>query len=188
MQYLGHEYAKRGWVMEIHFGALRNNNTGMFKLLGPDTGYDCINNCTCISGLVAFMDSLEQEGRLPKTIVFSLNPNDNAAIVSAINCFSEAGVWGKVQHGPAWWFNDNKAGMEQQLINLANMSVLGTFVGMLTDSRSFLSYTRHEYFRRILCNLLGGWMEAGEYPRDNDVMGKLVEDVSYNNAMRYFSL
>jgi glucuronate isomerase len=186
LRYLGYEYAKRGWVMEIHFGALRNNNTYMFKRLGPDTGYDCINNCNCISGLVALLDSLEQEGCLPKVILFSLNPNDNAAIVSAIGCFSEAGVSGKVQHGPAWWFNDNKSGMEQQIINLANMSVLGNFVGMLTDSRSFLSYTRHEYFRRILCNLLGGWVEAGEYPHDNEGLGKLVEDVSYYNAMRYF--
>jgi len=184
--FLGEEYHKRSWVMEIHFGTVRNNNTRAYKSLGPDTGYDAIKNGDCMPGLGSLLDTLECKGCLPKTMVFSLNPNDNAAIVSMIGCFNEEGVPGKMQHGTAWWFNDNIPGMVAQITNLANMSVLGNFTGMLTDSRSFLSYTRHEYFRRILCNLLGEWVENGEYPADMDILGALVQDISYNNAMRYF--
>jgi len=184
--FLGNEYHKRGWVMEIHFGAARNINTSAFKVLGPDTGFDAINNGNCMPGLSMLLDSLNSGGCLPKTMVFSLNPNDNAAIVTTLGCFHEKGIPGKMQHGTAWWFNDNISGMAAQITNLANMSVLGNFTGMLTDSRSFLSYTRHEYFRRILCNLLGRWVENGEYPSDINALGSLVQDISYNNAMDYF--
>ncbi|HCS74833.1 MAG TPA: glucuronate isomerase [Clostridiales bacterium] len=184
--FLGEEYHKRGWVMEIHFGATRNNNTKAFKSLGADTGFDAINNGNSMPGLSTLLDTLEANGCLPRTMVFSLNPNDNAAIASTLGCFSEEGVPGKMQHGTAWWFNDNISGMLAQITNLANMSVLGNFTGMLTDSRSFLSYTRHEYFRRILCNLLGGWVENGEYPADIEYLGAMVQDISYNNAMKYF--
>lgn len=132
------------------------------------------------------MDVLFQEANLPKTILYSLNPNDNLYLDSVIGCFQGTEVAGKLQHGAAWWFNDTKAGMIEQMTSLANLSVLGNFVGMLTDSRSFLSYTRHEYFRRILCNLFGEWVENGEYPCDMQTLGKLVQDISYNNTVRYF--
>ncbi len=184
--FLGAEYHKRGWVMEIHFGAVRNNNSKCFRTLGPDTGFDAICNENCMPGLSRLLDTLNSRNCLPKTMVFSLNPNDNEAIVTTLGCFHETGIPGKMQHGTAWWFNDNITGMKAQITNLANMSVLGNFTGMLTDSRSFLSYTRHEYFRRILCNLLGEWVENGEYPADMDALGSLVQDISYNNAMEYF--
>ena len=167
--FLGAEYHKRGWVMEIHFGAVRNNNSKCFRTLGPDTGFDAISNENCMPGLSRLLDTLNSRNCLPKTMVFSLNPNDNEAIVTTLGCFHETGIPGKMQHGTAWWFNDNITGMKAQITNLANMSVLGNFTGMLTDSRSFLSYTRHEYFRRILCNLLGEWVENGEYPADMDL-------------------
>ncbi len=185
--FLGREYARLGWVMEIHFGALRNVNSSGFKALGPDTGFDCISNADCMWGLTALLDTLNRDALLPKTIIFSLNPGDNAAITSAIGCFQGGGIAGKVQHGAAWWFNDTKSGMREQMTNLANMSLLGCFVGMLTDSRSFLSYTRHEYFRRILCDLIGSWVDNGEYPANIPALGKMVEDISYHNAMRYFN-
>ncbi len=186
MVFLGKEYARRGWVMEIHFGAMRNVNTKGFKALGPDTGFDCISNADCMADLNRLLDELNQQDLLPKTILFSLNPTDNAAITSAIGCFQGTEAEGKIQHGSAWWFNDTKHGMEQQMENLASMSLLGNFIGMLTDSRSFLSYTRHEYFRRILCNLLGKWVENGEYPADMQALGSMVENISYNNTMAYF--
>ncbi|MFA9379428.1 MAG: glucuronate isomerase [Acetanaerobacterium sp.] len=185
--FFGKEYARLGWVMEIHFAAVRNVNSAGFKALGPDTGYDCINNADCMPGLTALLDALNSESLLPRTIIFSLNPGDNAAIASAIGCFQGDGVAGKIQHGAPWWFNDTKSGMQTQMTNLANMSLLGCFVGMLTDSRSFLSYTRHEYFRRILCDLIGGWVDAGEYPDDIKGLGRMIEDISYNNAMRFFN-
>ena len=146
----------------------------------------CIGTTAGTEGLVRFLDSLDNAGKLPKTIIYSLNPNDNAAIGTVIGCFQGTEAAGKLQHGAAWWFNDTKTGMEAQLVSLANLSVLGNFVGMLTDSRSFLSYTRHEYFRRILCNLIGGWVENGEYPDDRAVLKQLVEGISYNNAKNYF--
>jgi len=186
MLFFGREFARLGWVMQLHYGALRNNNAAMFDRLGPDTGFDAISTRECSRGVAGFLNALETEGMLPKTILYSLNPGDNAMLVSVMGCFQGAGVAGKIQHGSAWWFNDTKPGMEQQLINLANLGVLGTFVGMLTDSRSFLSYTRHEYFRRILCNLLGEMAEAGEYPMDIEALGEIVQDISYRNAARYF--
>lgn len=188
LRWLGEEYAKRGWVMQLHYGTLRNANSALYEKLGPDTGFDCIGTTAGTEGLVRFLDGLDNAGKLPKTIIYSLNPNDNAAIGTVIGCFQGTEAAGKLQHGAAWWFNDTKTGMEAQLISFANLSLLGNFVGMLTDSRSFLSYTRHEYFRRILCNLIGGWVENGEYPNDQAVLKQLVEGISYNNAKNYFGL
>lgn len=185
--FLGTQYAKHDWAMEIHVCALRNTNSIMFERLGPDTGFDAIKNTDCIAGLPKLMDDLNRKGALPKMVLFSLNPNDNAALASLTGCF-QGGGQGRMQHGAAWWFNDTKTGMEAQMINLASMSLLGNFIGMLTDSRSFLSYTRHEYFRRILCNLLGKWVENGEYPADMELLKTLVEDISYQNAKTYLHL
>lgn len=184
--HLAKQYAKRDLVMEIHYGAIRDNNTKMFETLGPDTGYDSIGSYTPIEPVSRFLDALEKEDALPKTILYSLNPNDDAPIGTLLGAFQNSDAQGKIQQGSAWWFNDNKQGMIDQMTRLANLSVLGNFVGMLTDSRSFLSYTRHEYFRRILANLLGGWVENGEYPNDEKALKKLMENISYNNAVRYF--
>ena len=186
MVFLGKEYAKRGWVMQIHYGTIRNTNSKMFRKLGPDTGYDCISTKDSAIGLVKLLDELEKADSLPKTIIYSLNPNDDAMICSVMGCFQGDGIKNKIQHGSAWWFNDTMLGMIRQLKNLASISALGNFVGMLTDSRSFLSYTRHEYFRRILCNLVGDWVEDGEYPSDMNHLKELVEGISYKNAKEYF--
>lgn len=182
--FFGRAYHKHGWVMQWHYGAQRNLNGPMFRKLGPDTGYDAISTYECSQNIAALLGALGDE--LPKTVLYSLNPNDNAMLVSLCGCFMGAGVTGKLQHGSAWWFNDTKHGMEQQLTDLASRGLLGGFIGMLTDSRSFLSYTRHEYFRRILCNLLGGWVENGEYPNDIKTLGAMVQDISFNNTKRYF--
>ncbi|WOC32832.1 MULTISPECIES: glucuronate isomerase [Caproicibacterium] len=184
--FLGREYAKRGWVMQIHYGALRNANSAMFQKLGADTGYDSIAVQDCSAQLAGFLDVLERTKELPKTILYALNPGDNAMLDSLAGSFQGSGIQNKIQHGAAWWFNDTKSGMEAQLKSFANFSVLGNFIGMLTDSRSFLSYTRHEYFRRILCNLLGTWVENGEYPADIQTLGKLAENIAFYNADRYF--
>lgn len=186
MIFAGREYHRLGWVMQLHYGCKRDNNKRRYWQLGPDTGYDCINNYTPSSQMVDFLNALEETGELPKTILYSLNPNDNAAIGAAIGCFQDSEAIGKIQQGAAWWFNDHKAGMMEQMTTLANLGLLGNFIGMLTDSRSFLSYTRHEYFRRILCELIGGWVENGEYPDDKKRLGKMVEDICYRNAVRYF--
>lgn len=183
---VGKEYHRRGWVMQIHYGVKRDNDVRRFRLLGPDTGFDCIGSQAPSAQLIDFLNALALTDELPKTILYFLNPNDNAAIDSILGCFQDSSTIGKIQHGSAWWFNDNKTGMQEQMTSLANLGMLGNFVGMLTDSRSFLSYTRHEYFRRILCDLIGGWVENGEYPADEKVLKKLVEGISYNNAMRYF--
>ena len=184
--FLGKEYARRGWAMQIHYSALRDNNSNMYDRLGPDTGFDCIAMYNCGEGLVHLMDALERNGHLPKFIIYSLNPADNAMIGTILGSFQGPEVPGKIQQGAAWWFNDTKLGMEAQLANVGNLSVLGNALGMLTDSRSFLSYTRHEYYRRILCNFLGNLVENGEYPADMEFLGQIVEDISYNNADRYF--
>lgn len=184
--FLAKEYCKRGWAMQLHFAAARNTNTQMFKKLGPDTGYDCIGKSVDTTALISFFDALEQQGALPKTIVYSLNPNDEAVLASILGCFQGEGMKNKMQLGVPWWFNDTKSNMEQGLVTLANASLLGNFVGMLTDSRSFLSYPRHEYFRRILCNTLGEWAEKGEIPADIKMLGKIVQDISFNNAKEYF--
>ncbi|MDO4293523.1 MAG: glucuronate isomerase [Eubacteriales bacterium] len=186
MLYAGQRYAAHGWVMQLHYGCRRNNNSAMYAKLGPDTGYDCISNFAPADELAAFLDALNSENALPKTILYSLNPGDDELIGSLIGCFQDGSAVGKLQHGSAWWFNDNKTGMQHQMTSLANLGLLGNFVGMLTDSRSFLSYPRHEYFRRILCNLIGGWVENGEYPADMRTLEKIVKGISYNNAVRYF--
>lgn len=188
MLHLGREYAKRGIVMQLHYGAQRNTNTKMFESKGPDTGFDCISMRDCGEAITGFLNALEYEGLLPKTILYSLNPHDNEMLDSVIGCFQGDLIAGKIQHGSAWWFSDTKSGMEDHLKSLANLSILGNFVGMLTDSRSFLSYTRHEYFRRILCNILGEWVENGEYPDDRKRLGEIVKDICYNNAAKYFNI
>ena len=186
MIFAGREYHRLGWVMQLHYGAKRDNNRKMYQKLGPDTGYDCINTYGPSAQLADFLNALSETDELPKTILYSLNPGDNAAIGTIIGCFQDSGAVGKIQHGSAWWFADNKTGMIEQMTSLANLGLLSNFVGMLTDSRSFLSYTRHEYFRRVLCDLIGSWVENGEYPCDFEVLGRIVQDISYNNAARYF--
>ena len=181
-------YSAMGWVMQIHYNCMRNPNSAMFARLGPDSGFDCMNNVNCAGSLYALLDALYAEDALPRTILYSLNPGENELLDTMIGAFQGPGVPGKLQHGSAWWFNDNKTGMRDQLTSLANLSLLGNFIGMLTDSRSFLSYTRHAYFRRILCELVGGWIENGEYPADLEQAGALVEDICYHNAKRYFRL
>ena len=188
MLFLGEKIAEKGIVMQLHYGAQRNTNTVMFNKLGADTGFDCISVKNCGEALTGFLNALNVKGKLPKTIIYSLNPNDNELIDTVLGCFQGTEAQGKIQHGSAWWFGDTKSGMEAQLKSLANLSLLGNFVGMLTDSRSFLSYTRHEYFRRILCNLLGEWVENGEYPDDKITLETIVKNISYNNAKKYFNI
>ncbi len=186
MQFVAGEYVRLGWAMQLHFGCKRDNNRAMFAKLGPDTGYDCISNYTPSDQLADFLNSIQETCGLPKTILYSLNPIDNTMIDTVMGCFQEAPTAGKIQNGSAWWFNDNEVGMREQLTALANEGVLGNFVGMLTDSRSFLSYPRHEYFRRVLCSVIGEWVEQGKYPADMELLGDIVRDISYNNAVRYF--
>lgn len=188
MLFLGGKIAEKGIVMQLHYGAQRNTNSKMFEKLGADTGFDCISVKNCGEALTGFLNALEKENKLPKTIIYSLNPNDNELIDTVLGCFQGTEVAGKIQHGSAWWFNDTKSGMEEQIRSLANLSLLGNFVGMLTDSRSFLSYTRHDYFRRILCNVIGEWVESGEYPSDEKTLGKIVKDICFDNAKRYFGI
>ena len=185
---LGREYHRLGVVMQLHFGVIRDNSKRVFKALGPDAGVDSIGDAVSITDLAAFLNALDETDALPKTILYSLNPNDNAAIVSVMGAFQTGEAVSKVQHGSAWWFNDHKRGMIDQLTNLAAGGYLAGFVGMLTDSRSFLSYARHEYFRRILCDLIGTWVENGEYPNDDAALRAIVEGVCYTNAQRYFKL
>ena len=184
------EYVRVGWVMQLHYNCMRNPNSNAFKTLGADTGFDCIGPDNGSRKLACLLDRLNTENVLPKTIIYSLDPSDNEFIDTLIGAFQSNNVQiaGKIQHGSAWWFNDNKQGMRDQLISLANLSLLGNFVGMLTDSRSFLSYTRHEYFRRILCGLIGEWVENGEYPDDDAALGAIVEGICYNNAKKYFGI
>lgn len=186
MLFAAAEYAKMGWAMQLHYGCKRDNNKDMYAKVGPDTGYDCINNYAPSGQIADYLNALDQEGNLPKTIIYSLNPNDDEAIGTIIGCFQNSDAVGKIQQGSAWWFNDHKTGMTKQMTSLANLGLLGNFIGMLTDSRSFLSYPRHEYFRRILCELIGNWVEDGEYPKDRKMLEKIVKGISYNNAVRYF--
>ena len=182
------EYVRRGWVMQLHFNCMRNPNSVAFATLGPDTGFDCIGPNNQSRKLAALLDRLNREGSLPRTVLYSLDGSDNAFLDSLIGSFQSAETAGKLQHGSAWWFNDHKQGMRDQLVSLANLSLLGNFIGMLTDSRSFLSYTRHEYFRRILCGLLGEWVENGEYPADFNALDSIVRGICFENAKRYFQL
>ncbi|MBU9711621.1 glucuronate isomerase [Evansella tamaricis] len=186
--FLGRMYSSLGWVMQFHVGALRNNNHRMFNLLGPDTGYDSIHDFDLSRNLNGFLNELDKRDELPKTILYSLNPNHNYTIATAIGNFQSSETKGKLQLGSGWWYNDQKIGMVKQMTDLASIGILSTFIGMLTDSRSFLSFTRHEYFRRILCDLLGGWVEAGEAPRDYHLLGKIVQDICYTNASNYFEI
>lgn len=188
MIFLAKEYAKRGWVMQLHIGTRRNNNTRMYKQLGPDTGFDTIADYLYVDALAQFLDHLDSTDELPKTIIYTLNPRDNEAIGTLIGCFQGGGIPGKMQFGSAWWFNDQKDGMIRQMQALGNLGLLSRFVGMLTDSRSFLSYTRHEYFRRILCNLIGQWVETGEAPDNEQALGEMVQNICYNNAENYFDI
>ncbi len=183
---LGKEYAKRGMAMQLHYGAKRENNEKVFLTAGANAGIDCINERGFVSDVAEFLNELEKTDELPKTIIYSLNPIDNALIGTMIGCFQGTEVPGKIQQGSAWWFNDHKPGMTEQITSLASLGILGNFVGMLTDSRSFVSYPRHEYFRRILCNFIGGLVENGEYPQDYEILGHMVQDISYYNAVRYF--
>jgi glucuronate isomerase len=185
MIFLGKEYAKRKWVMQIHVGCIRNNSTRMFNKLGADTGYDAIDDELFLRALSKLLDTLDTTDELPKTIIYNLNPRDNEAIGTLIGCFQDGKTPGKIQFGSGWWFLDQKDGMTRQMTALANLGLLSRFVGMLTDSRSFLSYTRHEYFRRILCNLLGDWVERGELPNNIERLGKMVENICYNNVNNY---
>ena len=185
----GAEYAKRDWVWQIHYSCLRNPNSRMFAKIGPDGGFDSINNAAPgAPALCALLDALDREEKLPKTILYSLNPAENEMLDALIGAFQGSEVPGKIQHGSAWWFNDTKSGMRAQLTSLANLSILGNFVGMLTDSRSLLSYARHEYFRRILCDWIGELVEQGEYPCDLPQLEEIVRGVCYENAKRYFNL
>jgi len=184
--YLGEEYAKRGWVWQLHIGALRNNNSRMFAKLGPDTGFDSVNDFQIAEGLSKILDGLDKKDMLPKTILYTLNPKDNYVLGTMLGNFQGGGIPGKIQFGSGWWFNDQRDGMESQMRALSNLGMLSRFVGMLTDSRSFVSYTRHEYFRRILCNLIGKWVEDGEYPRDMETLKKIAEGICYYNAKNYF--
>jgi len=186
MLFVAKEYNKRNWVMQLHYGCKRDNNALMYAKLGPDTGYDCINNYAPAAQLADYLNALSATDEVPKTIIYSLNPNDDAVIGTIIGCFQGGGIKNKIQQGSAWWFNDHYSGMTNQMKSLANLSALGNFVGMLTDSRSFLSYTRHDYFRRILCQLVGNWVENGEYPYDEKNLSEIIKGISYNNAVDYF--
>ncbi len=188
LQFCAGEYTRLGWVMQIHYNCLRNPNSLMYAKLGPDTGFDCIGPNNGSAAISSLLDSLNITDRLPRTILYSLDSTDNTFLDTIIGAFQSGEIAGKLQHGSAWWFNDNKQGMREHMISLANLSLLGNFVGMLTDSRSFLSYTRHEYFRRILCDLIGTWVENGEYPADFTTLKIIVQDICCNNAKRYFSL
>ncbi len=186
MLFVGKEYNRMNWVMQLHYGCKRDNNKLMYEKLGPDTGFDCINNYAPSAQMADFLNALIQTDELPKTIIYSLNPNDNEAIGTILGCFQDSTAVAKIQQGSAWWFNDHKIGMKNQMLSLANLGNLSGFVGMLTDSRSFLSYTRHEYFRRIMCDLIGELVENGEFPNDQETLAEIVQDISYYNAVRYF--
>ena len=185
---LARKYHKENIVMEIHFSCTRDNNKRMYALEGPDTGFDMIAKSNCYNELAAFFSELDMTGELPKTIVFSLDHNDFNQLTTCLGCFQSDEVPGKMQLGAAWWFLDTRDGMEEQMKALGNLGLLGNFVGMLTDSRSFLSYTRHDYYRRIACNLIGQWVEDGEYPNDEESLKKIIQGISFCNASRYFGI
>ncbi|MBQ8380817.1 MAG: glucuronate isomerase [Clostridia bacterium] len=184
---LGRIYHELGWVQQYHVGAIRNNSRRMFEKLGPDAGYDSINDGAYAWKLSAVLSALDYTDELPKTVLYCLNPNNNEMLASMMNCFQDGKIRGKIQFGSGWWFNDQKDGMQKQMETLMQVGLISQFVGMLTDSRSFLSYTRHEYFRGILCSKIGALLENGEYPYDIEFVGKMIEDICYNNAVRYFS-
>ncbi|MCH5316701.1 MAG: glucuronate isomerase [Eubacterium sp.] len=184
---LGEKYHELGWAMEIHIGAMRNNNTAMFKKLGADVGFDSIGDHNIAHTLSRFLDALNVKGKLPKTILFNLNNKDNVVLATMLGNFQSDEAESKIQFGPAWWFLDTMDGMTDQMKALGNLGILGKFVGMETDSRSFTSYGRHDYFRRILCALIGRWVEDGWYANDEEILAEIVQGISYNNAMKYFN-
>ena len=188
LEAVGAVYAKFDWTMCFHIGAMRNNNQRMLETLGPDTGFDSISDMTTSNGLVALLSALDANKQLPQTMLFNLNPAMNDVLSTMIGNFQDGSVAGKVQFGPAWWFNDHKLGNLAQLLAFGNHSVLGVFVGMVTDSRSFASYPRHDYFRRLVCRQLGEWVAAGEYPEDVDALATIVRGICYENAKNYFKL
>ncbi len=185
--FLAESYHKFGWIQQFHLGALRNNNARMHRILGPDTGWDSIGDFSQAQKLSAFLNALDSKDKLTKTILYNLNPADNEVMATMIGNFNDGSVKGKVQFGSGWWFLDQKDGMTKQMNALSNMGLISCFIGMLTDSRSFLSFPRHEYFRRLLCNLLGDEIQRGELPNDMEWIGKMVADISYNNAKEYFN-
>lgn len=180
--------AEKGWVLQLHCNSIRNLNSRMMKLLGPDSGFDAVGDYEMAIPLAKFLDRLDRENKLPKTIIYTLNPKDNEVIATVMGCFQDGSFPGKIQFGSAWWFNDQKDGMTRQMEALSQLGLLSRFVGMLTDSRSFLSYSRHEYFRRLLCNIIGVDVENGELPNDIKWLGKMVQDISYYNAVNYFGI
>ena len=188
MLFFGHLDAKRGWTKQLHLGALRNNNARLLKQLGPDTGFDSIGDFPQAQSLSAYLNKLDSDNSLPKTIIYNLNPADNHVFAAMIGNFQDGNIPGKIQYGSGWWFLDQKDGMEQQMNALSNLGLLSRFIGMVTDSRSFMSYPRHEYFRRTLCNLIGRDVEAGEMPNDDKLLGPLIRNICYANAERYLNL
>ncbi|MGN1373352.1 MAG: glucuronate isomerase, partial [Candidatus Coproplasma sp.] len=185
--FLGKQYKKYGWVQQYHIGALRNNSKSMLKKIGPDTGFDAIEDAVYMEKLSALLGELDAQDALPKTILYCLNPRDNYALTVLAGCFQKEGIKGRVQVGTAWWFLDQQDGMKTNLETLMQVGLVAQSVGMLTDSRSFLAYPRHEYYRRILCNMLGNLVESGQYPEEElETLGKIVEDVCYNNAANFF--
>ena len=185
--FLGETYHELGWVQQFHLGALRNNNKRMLAQLGPDTGWDSIGDYSQAEALSNFLNALDSKDKLTKTIIYNLNPSDNEVMATMIGNFNDGSVKGKVQLGSGWWFLDQKDGMEKQMNALSNMGLISCFVGMLTDSRSFLSFPRHEYFRRVLCNLFGKEIASGELPNDMDLVGQTIANISYHNAKEYFN-
>lgn len=185
---LGEWYAEKGWVMQLHINPLRNNSTRMFKQLGPDSGFDSIGDHLLADQLSSLLDAMDLHDKLPKTVLYSLNARDNNVLAAMAGNYQNDEVPGKVQHGTAWWFNDTIAGMEEQMKTLASIGLISNFIGMLTDSRSFLSFPRHEYFRRILCNILGTWVEEGKAPKDMELLRTYVKNICYENAKRYFNI
>ena len=186
--FLANEYAKNNWAMEIHIGAMRNNNTEMFKKLGPDTGYDSIADYEIAINLSKLLNAMHSEFKLPKTVLFTLNPKDNQVLGTMLGNFQTDEAASKIQFGTAWWFNDNYDGMRAQMSSLMNLGAFAKFIGMLTDSRSFLSYPRHEYFRRIVCEIIGDLVEEGKYPDDMEFLSEVVKDISFRNAKEYFGV
>lgn len=187
MVFLGKQYTRLNWVMQLHIGVIRNTNSRMMRRLGPDTGFDATADYMIAKPLAQFLDALEQTEELPKTILYCLNPRDYDVLATIAGSF-QGSIPGKMQFGSGWWFNDQKDGMIRQMTTLANIGLLSRFVGMLTDSRSFLSYTRHEYFRRILCNIIGEWVENGEAPNDIELLGTMVKNICFTNAEQYFGI
>lgn len=183
---LGKMYAEKQWVMQLHMGAIRNNNTRIQRLVGADAGVDSIGDNLLAEGLSKFLDALDQTNSLPRTVLYNLNPRDNYVLGTMIGNFFEEGIPGKVQFGSGWWFNDQYNGMLNQITDLANLGVLGHFIGMTTDSRSLLSYVRHEYFRRIVCQIIGEWVEEGKAPNDEAILEQMIKNIGYNNAQTYF--